>query len=112
MVLEWGRKSPANQSAADRELEFSKVGRKARMEGRAETVVETPQVKARPAWLERAGAALRPETYETAKLRFPEYDIYHVESEWRTWSEGKEPPHEPDKAFLAFFRIYVERNPI
>ncbi|MBV1929877.1 MAG: hypothetical protein KUG81_10260, partial [Gammaproteobacteria bacterium] len=44
------------------------------------------QIKPRPAWLERAGESLRTETYETAKLRFPGYDIYHVESEWRTWS--------------------------
>jgi len=112
VMLEWTRKSAAGQSAADRELEYSKVGRKARIEGRVEPVIEQPKLKPRPAWLDRAGEALRTETYETAKLRFPGYDIYHVESEWRQWMAGKEAPREPDKAYLAFFRKFAERNPI
>ncbi|MBO9467773.1 replication initiation protein [Tropicibacter sp. R15_0] len=116
VVLEWHRKSAAGQSAADRELEYSKVGRKARMEGRVEAVVEQAQVgsdaKPRPAWLDRAGGALLTQTYETAKLRFPGYDIYHVESEWRAWAKDKEAPRDPDKAYLAFFRSFAERNPL
>jgi len=112
VVLEWSKKSAKGQSAVDRELEFSKVGRKARLTGKVEAVVETAQIKPRPEWLERAGEALRSETYETAKLRYPGYDIYFVESEWRRWSVGKEPPRDPDKAFLAFFRTFAERNPI
>ncbi|WP_353536311.1 replication initiation protein, partial [Cognatishimia sp. WU-CL00825] len=112
VVLEWTRKSAEGQSAADRELEFSKVGRKARLGGRVEAVVEPVQIKPRPAWLDRAGEALRVETYETAKLRYPGYDIYHVESEWRSWAAGKDAPRDPDMAFLAFFRKFAERNPI
>ncbi|MQY43865.1 RepB family plasmid replication initiator protein [Epibacterium sp. SM1969] len=115
VVLAWTRKNAEGQSAVDRELEYSKVGRKARREGRVEAVVEVAQVaevKPRPAWLARAGEALRTETYETAKLRFPGYDIYHVESEWRAWAQDKDAPKDPDKAFLAFFRKFAERNPI
>ena len=96
----------------DREIEYSKVGRKARIEGRVEAVIEQAQIKPRPAWLERAGESLRTETYETAKLRFPGYDIYHVESEWRAWAQGKEAPRDPDKAYLAFFRNFADSNPL
>jgi len=100
----------AQKDAVGRELEFSKICRKARMEGRAETV--RPDLQPRPAWLERAGEASMTETYETAKLRYPGYDIYFVESEWRSWAADKEPATDPNKAFLAFFRRYAERNPL
>ncbi|MEM1363303.1 MAG: hypothetical protein AAGF94_16570 [Pseudomonadota bacterium] len=62
------------------------MGRKARVASEAEPVVHTPAAgptKPRPAWVEGQGAALRTETYETARLRHPGYDIYFVESEWR-----------------------------
>ena len=73
--------------------------------------VTTP-AKPRPAWLDGRGAALRTETYETARLRHPGYDIYYVEGEWRDWSRSKGTPDDPDRAFLAFFRKYAEANPI
>lgn len=104
--LRWWRKDAGSTAEAERELSFSKVGRKARMNG------ETEQVKPRPAWLDSKGDALRTETYETARLRHPGYDIYHVEGEWRAWSAGREPARDPDRAFLAFFRGFAERNPL
>ena len=67
---------------------------------------------ARPAWLDSRGAALRTETYETARLRFPGYDIYFVEGEWRSWASGKPPAEDADRAFLAFFRKFSEANPL
>lgn len=105
--LRWWRKDGDATGAADRALQFSKVGRKVRAEGTAEQVV-----KPRPAWLNGQGAPLRTDTYETAKLRFPGYDIYFVEGEWRAWSADKAPARDADKAFLAFFRSYAEANPI
>ncbi|MFD1344353.1 replication initiation protein [Litorisediminicola beolgyonensis] len=107
--LRWWKKDASGEAQAERELSFSKVGRKARVEGKTETV--SPQ-KPRPAWLDRTGPALRSETYETARLRFPGYDIYFVEGEWRAWGQGKETPRDPDRAFLAFFRSFAEKNPI
>ncbi len=104
--LRWWRKDAGTSAEAERELTFSKVGRKARISGEAETV------KPRPAWLDARGPALRTETYETAKLRYPGYDIYHVEGEWRAWAAGKEAPRDADRAFLAFFRGFAERNPL
>lgn len=56
---------------------------------------------------------LRAETYETARLRHPGYDIYHVEREWRRWASGRdEPVRNPDGAFLAFFRTFARNNPV
>jgi plasmid replication initiation protein len=100
-----------NQSA--RELSFSKVGRKERAKERkgAAESFGVP-MKPRPAWLERLGKPLRTETYETARMRYAGYDMYHVESEWRSWSEGKGEVNDPDRAFLAFFKTFVERNPL
>jgi hypothetical protein len=104
--LRWWRKDGAGEAQAERALRFASTGRRARAEGRAE------EVRPRPAWLERAGPALRTETYETARLRFPGFDIYHVESEWRAWAKGKPEADDPDRAFLAFFRRFAEANPI
>ena len=98
--------------AADRALQFSRIGRRARAEGRVEQVTPVPVPRPRPAWLEGRGAALQTATYETARLRHPGYDIYFVESEWRNWTTGKEAVRDPDRAFLAFFRSYAEKNPL
>lgn len=113
--LRWWRKDRDGVDAAEREVSFSKVGRKARVAGEAEPLAEEPTaapVKARPAWMEGQGDALRTETYETARLRHPGYDIYFVESEWRAWAQGKDAAQDPDRAYLAFFRKYAEANPI
>lgn len=122
--LRWWRKDGRAAGQAERALGFSSVGRRARAEGRADAVVPEagPErgraggggqgARARPEWLDRRGAALRTETYETARLRHPGYDIYEAEGRWRAWMEGREHPADPDRAFLAFFRTYAERNPL
>ena len=100
------RKDAGGEAEVERELQFSKVGRKERASAKSEAV------RPRPGWLDAKGAALRAETYETAKLRFPGYDIYFVEGEWRGWAGGKPPARDPDKAYLAFFKTYAQNNPI
>ena len=104
--LRWWRKDAGGEAEAERELQFASVGRKERVQAKAETL------RPRPGWLEARGAALRAETYETAKLRFPGYDIYFVEGEWRAWAGGKPPARDPDKAYLAFFKTFAQNNPI
>jgi hypothetical protein len=101
--LRWWRKDAGGEAEVERELQFASVGRKERVNAKTEAM------RPRPSWLEGKGAALRSETYETAKLRFPGYDIYFVEGEWRA---GKPPARDPDKAYLAFFKTYAENNPI
>ncbi|WP_312528311.1 replication initiation protein [Paracoccus sp. (in: a-proteobacteria)] len=111
--LRWWRKDGDASGAADRALQFSKVGRRVIAEGRAEKVsVPMPGLRPRPEWLENRSAALQTATYETARLRHPGYDIYFVEGEWRNWAAGKEPAKDPDRAFLAFFRGFAEKNPL
>jgi len=105
--LRWWRKDDDAAGAADRALQFSKVGRKAKVEDRVE-----PQGRARPSWLEAQGRSLRSETYETARMRHTGYDIYFVEGEWRSWAKGKPEANDPDKAYLAFFRKFAEANPL
>ncbi|MXN17855.1 RepB family plasmid replication initiator protein [Pseudooceanicola sp. GBMRC 2024] len=113
--LRWWRKDGEATDKAERALQFASAGRMARAEGRVEEPLAAAPgqgAKPRPAWLDRKGAALKTQTYETARLRFPGYDIYFVEGEWRAWAEGREAPADPDRAFLAFFRTYAENNPI
>lgn len=107
--LRWWKKDGAGQGAAERELSFSKVGRKERLSGTAQMPAD---LRPRPGWLDGKGETLRTETYETARLRFPGYDIYHVEGVWRDWAGSKGPVEDADKAYLAFFRTFAERNPI
>jgi len=106
--LRWWKKTGDGVGQAERELSFSKVGRRTRIDGAGEAAAPRP----RPAWLDARGTALRTETYETARLRHPGYDIYFVEGEWRSWSAGKDQPADPDRAYLAFFRKYAAANPI
>lgn len=51
---------------------------------------------------------LRPETLEEARSIAPGWDIYLLESEWRSWMT--EPPRDADAAFLGFCRKWFERR--
>lgn len=51
---------------------------------------------------------LKPETYEDARNEAPGWDIYLLESEWKSWMT--EPPRNADAAFLGFCRKWFERR--
>jgi hypothetical protein len=105
--LSWKRKDAPDLQKVERELSFSKVGRKARISGTVE------QVEAMPASLPRSGPpSLKSDTMGKAKKILPGYDVYNVEAEWRRWAVGKEPPNNADAAFLAFCKIYRTNNPL
>lgn len=113
--LRWWKKDSAGQGDAARTLSFAKPGRKARAaetEAPQPKPAAKPKAKPRPARMERVGPPLDTETYDTARLRYPGYDIYYVETQWRAWSRDLTPPKDPDRAFLAFFRKYAEANPL
>lgn len=103
--MRWARKEQAEVTGVLAELRRPKVGRKARIEGRVEGVS-----------FGRGGDGVRPlrtETYEEARRRFPGYDIYHVEQEWRAWmAEKEESPQNPDRAYLGFFAGFADRHPL
>lgn len=54
--------------------------------------------------------ALRPETHEAARRLADGFDIYAIEADWRTWSEGKARPRNPDAAFLKFVQSWVRNR--
>ena len=113
--LRWWRKDADGLQAAARELERPKVGRTARLQGRVERVAPPPGAlppRTRPQPPPTGPGTLRSETYETARLRHPGYDIYFVEQEWRAWAMDREAPRDADQAYLAFFRRYAEDNPL
>lgn len=53
---------------------------------------------------------LMTDTYEKAKRAAPGWDVYGLEREWREWSAGKEPPRNPDAAFVAFCKQKFRRQ--
>ncbi len=56
---------------------------------------------------------LRGTTYEKAKAIAPRYDVYGIEQEWLDYTERKGTKiNHPDKAFLAFCKSYIDKNPI
>jgi hypothetical protein len=101
----WWRK---DSDAKGQALSFASTGHRLR----AAEVAPAPSSRPRPGWLGGKGRPLRTQTYETARMRYPGYDIYQVESEWRDWARGKAPAEDPDRAFLAFFRKFSGANPI
>jgi hypothetical protein len=100
--LSWKPKGMTEMQLVERELNHSKIGRKARLAGRVEHVH----------FGESTLPSLRGDTIQKAKALLPSYDIYHVESEWRAWARGKAAPGNADAAFIAFCKTYAQRHPL
>lgn len=97
--LTWWPKDGEGIQKVAVELNYSKVGRKARVDGAVETLKLRGQL-----------APLKTETYEEARARFPGWDVYHMEQEWRRWMADRTPPLDLDKAFLGFCDGHTKRN--
>lgn len=54
---------------------------------------------------------LRTTTYEQFRKDHPAYDPYYVEQEWRNWSSDKNPPNNPDRAFLGWAETWIANHP-
>ena len=65
-----------------------------------------------PTAIRDATFRLNPETYEKGREAAPGWDVYHLESEWRSWMHdgGLDAPKHPDKAFLGFCRKWFEKR--
>lgn len=51
---------------------------------------------------------LKPDTFTDARAAAPGWDVYYLETEWRSWT--KEPPRNPDAAFIGFCRQWFEKR--
>ncbi len=59
-----------------------------------------------------AAVRLKSETFQEARAAAPGWDVYYLETRWRTWmAEGDiDPPRDADKAFIGYCRKHFERN--
>jgi hypothetical protein len=61
------------------------------------------RAKAKPAGASGQTLKLSTATYEKAKKAAPSFDIYYLETEWRTWAgKQKTPTANPDGSFISF----------
>ena len=98
--LNWARKDRSAIVDVQKELEGSKVGRKARLTGTVEQVDFARHIP------------LRPDTLERARGMFRGYDIYFLEAEWRSIFASMPPPEKPDGAFIGWCKKYVKEHPL
>ena len=121
--LTWWPKSLAEKMEALREVKGSKVGRKARLTGKAEKIVEPRKVLPAPEAKQKeipprpstggeiGNLVLKTKTYEMARQIAPGFDIYYLESEWREWASNRgEPVSFPDAAFINFVKGKVKQH--
>ena len=99
VLLTWWPKDAEGVQQVAAELDHSKVGRRARIEGTVELV--QPQERIPP---------LKTETYEEARQRYHGWDIYQLEHAWLDWARDRPLPIDADKAFLGFCDEHVKRN--
>lgn len=55
-------------------------------------------------------APLRSETMDKVRKIAPGADIYAIERDWRDWGADKEPPKNPDAAFLSFAKKWYQKR--
>ncbi len=123
--LTWWPKSLAEKMAALREVKGSKVGRKARLLGTVEKIVEPPAPLPAPKPEPRTAPApvnygrangigsllLKTTTFEKARELAPGLDIYYLENEWREWATSRgESVSFPDAAFINFVKGKVKQH--
>lgn len=98
----WQRKSHPQLKDVARELDNTRLGRKARLQGRVEAIEDVflPPIP-----------ALAPQTLQQAARLMPGHDIRVVEQDWRHWAATKSvPPTNPDAAFVAFCKQYKQKS--
>lgn len=91
--LSWSQRDAGGRAAVARELEASRVGRKARREGTTETLVEDPQeaLEAPPRAFPASGTIRYGPWAGIARSALPEPtpDLDHVATRFRAWTEAK-----------------------
>jgi len=110
--LAWERKALPELREVERELNYSKVGRRARRAGIVEAMDFERGLAPVAAPSLPSGPALKPDTFGKVRKLCSGYDIYAMENEWRVWAAGKPPPANADAAFIAFAKTYVKNHPL
>ncbi len=112
--LSWAQRDPTGRAAVARELEASRVGRKARREGTAEILAEVAQDPSEglPAAFPPSGTIRYGRWAEIARSALPEPtpDLDHVAGRFRAWTEGKGIPLAApgiEQTFTGFCRGWV-----
>jgi hypothetical protein len=108
--LSWERKGLPELQVVERELSFSKVGRKARLAGTVEAMEFGGSPAPSPAPM--TSPTLRPDSIEKVRKLCAGYDVYFLENEWRMWAATKPAPDNADAAFIAFCKGYAKRHPL
>lgn len=94
--LTWSQRDAGGRAAVARELEASRVGRKARRDGTAEILVESPQeaLEALPRAFPASGSIRYGPWAGIARSALPEPapDLDHVAGRFRAWTEAKSIP--------------------
>jgi plasmid replication initiation protein len=73
------------------------------------TMLEDQQTAGVPSF---ASVRISPDALTEARVVAPGWDVYVLESEWRSWMAdgGLDAPKNPDKAFLGFCKKWYERR--
>jgi hypothetical protein len=114
----WWPKTSAEKEAALREVIGSKVGRRERLAGTVERLIEPPKIERplRPALPSRHyphNTNLTADDIAAGKQLAPQYDIYNIENEWREWVIGRGVDvKNPRQHFLGFVKTFVKGNPL
>lgn len=66
--------------------------------------------KNRPAVTSNTRVPLRLDTFDKVRKLCSGADVYAIENDWRTWIADKEPPKNPDGAFIKFAKKWYEKR--
>jgi hypothetical protein len=106
--LSWWTKSLAEKMATLHELRFSRIGRRARLQGRAETVLALPPPLPPPThpklWPSDGQSGLTERAHAAFRRDFPDLDVDVVEREFQAYLTDREPPADYVKALYGFAR--------
>jgi hypothetical protein len=102
VMLSWGEKSAPERKATKRELDASKVGRKARRAGTVETVVTAPPADPFAEFPKDRISYTPWEKLALANMPPPGRDVDLVGNEFRNWCKNKDIPLKGPKVKLIF----------
>lgn len=66
--------------------------------------------KNRPSVGSNTRVPLRAETFDRVRKLASGADVYAIENDWRAWISDKEPPKNPDGAFIQFAKKWYEKR--